>query len=81
MVEERRANMRAKRQLAKVGLNETSIKSFLKEVVDEDLHAKTVMSVSLATLGALHAGSLCIHVIGGRWQGRVEQIPNTLPSR
>jgi hypothetical protein len=54
----------ARRQLARVGLNAASIERFLRTIVDTDLHAKTVLSLSLGTLGVLHAASLCIHVIG-----------------
>jgi hypothetical protein len=36
----------------------------LAEVVEEDLHVKTILSLANATLGVLHAASLCIHVIG-----------------
>jgi hypothetical protein len=36
----------------------------LEEVVGEDLHVKTILSLANATLGVLHAASLCIHVIG-----------------
>jgi hypothetical protein len=61
---ERRRSARARRQLSKVGLNAKSVHQFVEQVVGEDLHVKTVLSVSLATLGVLHAASLCIHVIG-----------------
>jgi hypothetical protein len=47
-----------------VGLSSASIQRFLSEVVDNDLHVKTILSLSNATLGVLHAASLCIHVIG-----------------
>jgi hypothetical protein len=36
----------------------------LAEVVEDDLHVKTILSLANATLGVLHAASLCIHVIG-----------------
>jgi hypothetical protein len=54
----------ARRRLAKVGLNESSIERFLTDVVELDWHVATLRSVSLGTLGVLHAVSLCIHVIG-----------------
>jgi Transposase DDE domain len=54
----------ARRQLARVGLNAASIERFLRAIVATDLHAKTILSLSLGTLGVLHAASLCIHVIG-----------------
>jgi len=61
---EQRATAKAKRRLTKVGLNAASIERFLGEVVDVDWHVATLRSVSLGTLGVLHAVSLCIHVIG-----------------
>ena len=62
--EERLYAARARRQLARVGLNATSIERFLTDTVEVDLHAKTILSLSLGTLGVLHATSLCIHVVG-----------------
>jgi hypothetical protein len=47
-----------------MGLNARSIETFLKDAVEVDLHAKTVLSLSLGTVGVLHALSLCIHVVG-----------------
>jgi hypothetical protein len=64
MTAERTEVAKTRRQLAKVGLNEASIERFLGEVLDVDWHAATLRSVSLGTLGVLHAVSLCIHVIG-----------------
>ena len=61
---ERLEAARARRRLAQVGLNATSVERFLGEVVGTDLHAKTILSLSLGTLGVLHATSLCIHVVG-----------------
>lgn len=55
---------RARARLARVGLSSASIQRFLGEVVEDDLHVKTILSLSNATLGVLHAASLCIHVIG-----------------
>jgi hypothetical protein len=57
-------SQRARARLARVGLSSASIQRFLSEVVEDDLHVKTILSVSNATLGVLHAASLCIHVIG-----------------
>jgi hypothetical protein len=62
--EERKYAAKARRQLDRVGLNARSIERFISEVVEEDLHAKTILSLSLGTLGVLHAASLCIHVVG-----------------
>lgn len=64
MESEQREVRKARRQLAKAGLNAASIERFLGEVLEVDWHAATVRSVSLGTLGVLHAVSLCIHVIG-----------------
>jgi hypothetical protein len=61
---ERCESARARRRLAKVGLNESSIGRFLGDVLDVDWHVATLQSVTLGTLGVLHAASLCIHVIG-----------------
>ena len=51
-------------KLARVGLNSSSIQKFLSEVVEDDLHVKTLLSLSNATLGVLQSTSLCIHWIG-----------------
>ena len=61
---ERLEAARARRRLARVGLNATSIERFLKRILGDDLHAKTILSLSLGTLGVLHAASVCIHVVG-----------------
>lgn len=55
---------RARGNLRRVGLSSESIQRFLREVVDDDLHVKTILSLSNAVLGVLHSASLCIHVIG-----------------
>jgi Transposase DDE domain len=55
---------RARGNLRRVGLSSASIQRFLSEVVDDDLHVKTILSLSNATLGVLHSASVCIHVIG-----------------
>lgn len=64
MATERTMVAKTRQRLAKVGLNAASIERFLGEVLEVDWHAATVSSVSLGTLGVLHAVSLCIHVIG-----------------
>ena len=61
---ERQYAAKARRQMGRVGLNAKSIERFLLEVVKEDLHVKTILSLALGTLGVLHATSLCIHVVG-----------------
>ena len=55
---------RTRQRMAKVGLNAASIERFLDDVVEVDWHVATLRSVAFATLGVLHASSLCIHVIG-----------------
>jgi hypothetical protein len=61
---ERQYAAKARQQLGRVGLNAKNIERFLAEVVDDDLHVKTILSLALGTLGVLHATSLCIHVVG-----------------
>jgi len=51
-------------KLARVGLNSSSIHKFISEDVEDDLHVKTILSLSNATLGVLQSTSLCIHWIG-----------------
>lgn len=46
------------------GRDQSVLQRFLTEVVEDDLHVKTILSLANATLGVLHAASLCIHVIG-----------------
>jgi hypothetical protein len=55
---------RARGNLRRVGLSSESIQGFLSDVVEDDLHVKTILSLSNAVLGVLHSASLCIHVIG-----------------
>jgi hypothetical protein len=62
--DERQHAAKARQQLGRVGLNAKSIERFLAEVVEDDLHVKTILSLALGTLGVLHATSLCIHVVG-----------------
>ena len=64
METEQRETAKARRRLAKSGLNAASIERFLDDVLEVDWHAATIRSVSLGTLGVLHAVSLCIHAIG-----------------
>jgi len=64
LTSERLHSARARAKLTRVGLSSESIQRFLGEVVGDDLHVKTILSLSNATLGVLHAASLCIHVIG-----------------
>jgi hypothetical protein len=61
---ERSHSIKVRKQLERVGLTANSVERFLRDAVKVDLHTKTVLSLSLATLGVLHAVSLCIHVIG-----------------
>jgi len=55
---------RARGNLRRVGLSSESIQRFVSGIVDDDLHVKTILSLSNAVLGVLHSASLCIHVIG-----------------
>ena len=64
MEAEKRESARARRRLSQAGLNASTIERFLDDVLEVDWHAATLRSVSFATLGVLHAASLCIHVIG-----------------
>jgi hypothetical protein len=64
LASERLHSVQARGKLARVGLSSESIQRFLGEVVGDDLHVKTILSLANATLGVLHAASLCIHVIG-----------------
>lgn len=61
---ERLHSQRARGKLARVGLSSQSIQRFISQVAEEDLHVKTILSLANATLGVLHAASLCIHVVG-----------------
>jgi len=45
-------------------IKEQRILEFLDGLFGDDLHAKRVLSLSLATLGVLHAASLSVHAIG-----------------
>lgn len=44
--------------------NPADIQQFVEGLFADDLHAKRVMSLSNATVGALHAGALGVHAIG-----------------
>ncbi|WP_224242435.1 IS4 family transposase [Hyalangium gracile] len=45
-------------------INEKKVHDFLDGLFGEDLHAKRVLSLSLATLGVVHAASLSVYAIG-----------------
>jgi hypothetical protein len=45
-------------------INEEQVHAFTHSLLGEDLHAKRVQSVALATLGVIHAASLSVHAIG-----------------
>jgi hypothetical protein len=45
-------------------INEEQVHEFTHSLFGEDLHAKRVLSVALATLGVIHAASLSVHAIG-----------------
>lgn len=48
----------------KVAIDETQVRTFLTELFADDMHAKRILSLSHATLGAVHAASLAIGAIG-----------------
>ena len=45
-------------------INEQQVHEFLAGLFGEDLHAKRVLSLGLATLGVIHAASLSVYAIG-----------------
>ena len=45
-------------------INEQQVHEFLAGLFGDDLHAKRVLSLSLATLGVIHAASLSVYAIG-----------------
>jgi hypothetical protein len=45
-------------------INEQQVHTFLQSLFGEDMHAKRVLSLSLATLGVIHAASLSVYAIG-----------------
>jgi hypothetical protein len=45
-------------------INEEQVQAFTDSLFGEDLHAKRVQSLALATLGVIHAASLSVHAIG-----------------
>ncbi len=42
----------------------STVEEFLRSIVGEDMHAKRIMSLSNAVLGAVHAAALAVHLIG-----------------
>lgn len=49
---------------SKPTIDEESVRQFVESLFTDDLHAKRVLSLAHATLGAIHAASLAIHLIG-----------------
>ena len=45
-------------------IDEQYVLKFMESLFSDDLHAKRVLSLSHATLGAIHAASLAVHLIG-----------------
>ncbi len=45
-------------------IHEQQVHNFLESLFGEDLHAKRVLSLALATLGVIHAASLSVYAIG-----------------
>ena len=70
-------------------LDSSRVQAFVESVVEDDLHAKRVLSISNATLGAIHAGSLAVHAMGqGLAQARgliqkhaIKQVDRLLSNR
>jgi hypothetical protein len=56
--------LRTRAKLSRMGLSSASIQRYVSEVLGDDLHAKRILSLANATLGVLHATSLCLHFIG-----------------
>ncbi len=50
--------------MRKQPINEKKVHAFLEGLFGEDLHAKRVLSLSLATLGVIHSASLSVYAIG-----------------
>jgi len=48
----------------KVGVTPKSVLSLMTRVFEDDLHAKTVLSLAMGVVGVLHAATLGIHAIG-----------------
>ena len=55
---------RGQKRRAAAGVTPKSVFSMLDRVFGDDLHAKTVLSLSMGVVGVLHAATLGIHVIG-----------------
>ena len=51
-------------RMTATAIDETKVLKLLTELFEEDLHARRILSLSNATLGVVHAGSLGIHAIG-----------------
>ncbi len=45
-------------------INEQQVHEYLSHLFGEDLHAKRVLSLAIATLGVIHAASLSVYAIG-----------------
>ena len=50
--------------MRKPRLNDQQVHAFLSFLVEEDLHAMRVLSLSYAVLGVIHSASLGVHLIG-----------------
>jgi hypothetical protein len=48
----------------RTAINEQQVHEYLSQLFGDDLHAKRVLSLALATLGAIHAASLSVYAIG-----------------
>lgn len=45
-------------------VNEQQVRAFLGNLLENDVHAKRILSLANATLGVIHAASLAVHAIG-----------------
>lgn len=55
-------------QRAAEQVSSESVHEFLTELFEEDLHAKRVLSLGNAVVGAIHAAALGVSAIGADWQ-------------
>jgi len=51
-------------EVSSPAINEQQVVAFLEGLFGDDLHVKRVLSLSLATLGVIHAASLSVYAIG-----------------
>jgi hypothetical protein len=56
-------------------ISPSRVLDFVDTVFGDDLHAKTVLSLSDSVLGVLHAATLAIHTIGRAWAAAKGTLP------